>query len=371
MHDAVPVRSHPTEGLAGEVVGMRRTIAFAATVLVLAACSGSREPPDEPRGSIEVQGGITFTGNWSDAFQGPRPAEAMTNLADTGAGWVGIVITWYQSRIASTEIRPMRDTPPDDDLVSMIRLAHELGLQVMLKPHIDLVRKWWNRPLIGSAFGEDQSLWDAWFVSYRTFIFHYAEIAEAEGVEQLAVGTELVGTSGQVERWREVVAGVRERFSGTLTYASLIDGEEMAIRWWDAVDLIGIDVYWPLTDEDDPTLEELEAAWVPRVEQMAALSTAWDNKPILFTETGYRSLDGGNQNLWAPWMLDRPIDLQEQADCYRAAFESVWDEPWFAGMYWWDWSANTDVGGPEDGGFTPFGKPAEDVLRAWYGGQQR
>jgi len=66
-------------------------------------------------------------------------------------------------------------------------------------------------------------------------------------------------------------------------------------------------------------------------------------------------------------MLDRPIDLQEQADCYRATFESVWDEPWFAGMSWWDWSANPDVGGPEDGGFTPFGKPAEDALRTWYG----
>ena len=99
---------------------------------------------------------------------------------------------------------------------------------------------------------------------------------------------------------------------------------------------------------------------------MADLSARWDGKPILFTEIGYRSLDGGNQNLWAPWMLDRPVDLGEQADCYLAAFESAWDEPWFAGMYWWDWSADPDVGGSRDGGFTPFGKPAEGVLRSWY-----
>jgi len=347
---------------------VRGTIARLTVVVLLAACSSDAEPSHEPRAPAERQDGVTFTGNWSDAFRGPDPVEAMTNLAATGAGWVGIVVTWYQSRIASTEVRPVKATPPDEDLERMIRLAHGLGLKVMLKPHIDLVRKWWNRPRIGTAFVGHPALWDAWFASYRTFIFHYAEIAEAEGVEQLAVGTELVGTSGQVERWRDVVAGVRDRFSGTLTYASLIDGEEMAIRWWDAVDLIGIDVYWPLTEEDDPTVEELKGAWVPRIEQMAGLSEAWDGKPILFTEIGYRSLDGGNQNLWAPWMLDRPLDLQEQADCYVAAFESVWDEPWFAGMYWWDWSANPDVSGPQDGGFTPSGKPAEEVLRTWYGG---
>jgi hypothetical protein len=348
---------------------MRRTITLTVAAALLAACAGAAEPPSQPRAQVAIQDGISFLGAWSDAFHGPKPVEAMRNLADTGAGWIAIVIIWYQDRTASTDIRRTLDSPPDDELVRMIRLAHDLGLRVMLKPMVDLVRAWWNRPQIGSAFGDDQTAWDAWFASYRTFIFHYAEIAEAEGVEQFAVGTELVGTSGQVERWRDVVAGVRSRFSGTLTYASLIDGEEMAIRWWDAVDLIGIDVYWPLTDADDPTVEELEAAWEPRLEEMASLSSTWDGKPILFTEIGYLSIEGANTNPWAPWMQDRPIDLQEQADCYLAALGSVWEQPWFAGMYWWDWSANPDVGGPEDPGYTPFGKPAEDVLRAWYGAE--
>jgi len=293
----------------------------------------------------------------------------MTNLTDTGAGWVAIVINWFQGRIAATDIRPLENkTPPDEDVAAMIGLAHELGLEVMLKPHIDLVRKYWNRPRIGTTWKDDPDARDAWFASYQAFIFHYAEIAEAEGVEQFAVGTELAGTTGQTERWREVVQGVRDRFSGTLTYAALFTGEESAIRWWDAVDLIGVDAYWTMTDEDDPTIEELKASWTPVLQQMAELSERWDGKPVLFTEIGYRSLDGGNKNLWAPWMLDRPLDLGEQADCYLAAFESAWDEPWFAGMYWWDWSADPNVGGSRDGGFTPFAKPAEGVLRAWYQG---
>ena len=347
---------------------MRRAALLAPVLLVLAvACSSAPEPSaPEPRRPIELQDGMSFTGWWHDAFHGPKPVESMTNLADTGAGWVAIIITWYQDTIASTDIRPTDETPPDDDLVRMIRKAHDLGLKVMLKPHIDLaVDPAYDRPRIGTAWGDDPGAWDRWFASYRGFIFHFADIAEAEGVEQFAVGTELVGTSGQTERWREVVRGVRDRFSGTLIYASLIDGEEMGIRWWDAVDLIGIDVYYPLTDRYDPTVQELKDAWVPRVQQFADLSAAWDDKPIVFTEIGYRSIDGANTNPW-DWMWERPLDLQEQADCYQAALESVWDEPWFAGIYWWDWSAAPSVGGPQDTGFTPFGKPAEQVLRSWY-----
>lgn len=201
----------------------------------------------------------------------------------------------------------------------MIRGAHDLGLKVMLKPRIDLTQEpTYNRPPIGAAWGDDAAAWDRWFASYQTFIFHFADIAEAEAVEQFAGGTALVGTSGQAERWREVVHWVRERFSGTLAYASLIDGEETALRWWDAVDLIGVDVYSQLTERFDPTLEELEAAWVPRVRQFAELSAAWGDKPIVSTGIGYRSIDGANANPW-DGIWERPVDLQEPADCYRAA----------------------------------------------------
>jgi len=347
---------------------MRKASVACVLLLLAASCSSTTEGGQEPPEPSRIQDGITFTsGWWSEALHGPDAVEAMTNLADTGAGWVAIVINWFQGRIAATDIRPLKNmTPPDEDVVAMIRLAHDLGLKVMLKPHVDLVRKWWNKWRIGTTWGDDPAARDAWFASYEEFVFHYADIAEAEGVEQFAVGTELAGTTGQTERWREVVRGVRDRFSGTLTYAALFTGEESAIGWWDAVDLIGVDAYWPMTDEDDPTVEELKASWTPVLQQMADLSARWDGKPVLFTEIGYRSLDGGNQNLWAPWMLDRPVDLGEQADCYLAAFESAWEEPWFAGMYWWDWSADPDVGGSRDGGFTPFGKPAEGVLRSWY-----
>ena len=59
----------------------------------------------------------------------------------------------------------------------MIRLAHDLGLKVMLKPHVDLVRKWWNKWRIGTTWGDDPDARDAWFASYEAFVNHYADIA--------------------------------------------------------------------------------------------------------------------------------------------------------------------------------------------------
>ncbi len=319
-----------------------------------------------PAQAAGEQDGVAFTGWWNDAYDGQPPEDAMTNLAGTDAGWVSTLSTWYQNTSTSTHIAANDATPTDDGVVHMIQTAHDLGLNVMLKPHVDLSSDpdhW--RGQIGTGWKGKPEKWRRWFRSYRRFIFHFAVLAEANGVEQLAVGTELAGTTGKQQQWRRVVAGVRERFTGTLVYASTVGGEETRIRWWDAVDLIGVDAYYDLTDQDDPTVQDLKDAWAPHVQDLADLSAAWGDEPIVFTEIGYRSIDGANRHPW-DWQTKGSVDLQEQADCYRAALESVWNETWFAGMFWWDWSSDPAVGGDQDTGYTPAGKPAEDVLRTWY-----
>ncbi|MEW5959983.1 MAG: hypothetical protein AB1801_19860, partial [Chloroflexota bacterium] len=246
----------------------------------------------------------------------------------------------------------------------VIAKAHALGLKVMLKPHVDLLASGQWRGQIGEEF-ETEAEWDAWFNSYQNFIRHYADLAETYGVDQFAVGTELVGTTHREDDWRAIIAAVRQRYHGPITYAALYDGEETGITWWDAVDYIGVDAYYELTDKNDPSVEELRQGWTAPVTTLTNLADRWD-KPIIFTEIGYRSLDGANQQPWDS-LAEGNIDLQEQADAYRAAFESVYNRPWFAGMFWWDWSTNPDKGGVCDNDYTPYGKPAEDILRTWYG----
>ena len=163
---------------------------------------------------------------------------------------------------------------------------------------------------------------------------------------------------------RQVISDVRGLFGGPIIYASNHGGEETSIQWWDAVDFIGVDAYYPLTLKNDPTLAELKAAWVTPTLTLESISSQY-NRPIILTEIGYRSVDGANRRPWE-WQSGGTIDLQEQADCYRAALETLWGKPWLRGIYWWYWSTNPDQGGPEDVDFTPHNKPAERVLRSYY-----
>jgi hypothetical protein len=277
-----------------------------------------------------------------------------------------LIVTCYQENSASTQISATESTPTDASLIHAIDQAHSLGLKVMLKPHVNVSHNVYRgRGGIGRDF-ITQSSWNNWFASYRAFIEHYASLAAAHGVEQFCVGCELKETISRTADWRAVIAGVRSRYGGPLTYASTQSVEVTDIRWWDALDFIGIDAYHsPLSDQVHPALKELKAAWKPYVEFLARLSARWQ-KPILFTEIGYRSVEGTAEHP-SDWKFQGKVDLQAQADCYQAVFESVYGEPWFAGLFWWSWDPNLLQGGPDDSSFSPHDKPAEEIIRRWFG----
>ncbi|MCL5027072.1 MAG: glycosyl hydrolase family 53 [Chloroflexi bacterium] len=287
----------------------------------------------------------------------------MSYLKATGANWISIVALSYQESQKSTTIFSGDLTPSDADIVRAIRQAKSLGLNVMLKPQMTMTSdpSWVNGP-IGTGFATEAE-WDAWFSSYRTWIGHYADLAKANGVELFCVGTEMAGTSQQSARWRQTVADVRSRFGGPLTYSAM-PGEEGKIQWWDAVDYIGANAYYFLTDVNNPTLSQLKVGWQTPVRDLGWLSSHWQ-RPVIFTEIGYRDLDGTNRRP-GDWGMVGPADPDEQALCYRAAFESVWNQPWFVGMFWWEWGTDPNQGLPPNTDYTPHNRPAEQVLKSWY-----
>jgi hypothetical protein len=255
----------------------------------------------------------------------------------------------------------------DTGLKETGRLAQAHGIQTLLKPHIWLTNaqgKW--RADIAMKSDED---WRAWFRSYRAFILHYARLAEAEGFEALCVGMELTKTvSAREHDWRALIAAVREVYSGKLTYSANWFREFEKIPFWDALDFIGIQGYFPLSSETQPTAAQLRRGWEPHRRTIAALAKR-TGKPIVFTEIGYRSTADTAKDPWRwPRRADGDqIDVKLQARCYQVFYEIFWNEPYFAGAYWWKWFPNHNrAGGEKSVGFTPQNKPAEDVLKAWY-----
>lgn len=317
---------------------------------------------------IEKQKGMTFA-SWSASELLSADSDlALEQVRDTGANWISLIVTQYQDSIHSTKIAPSEKTPTDEALAHAVESAHALGLKVMLKPHVDLSNDpthW--RADIGTHFTSAD--WNEWFESYREMILHYASFAEEHGVDQFSVGTELIHSTRYANKWRAIVAAVRERFSGMLTYSANHSGEELRINWWDALDYIGIDAYYPLSLRNNPTLTEMEVAWQQVLIALRGLYRAW-GKPILFTELGYLSQDGTTTRPYA-YGYKAPLDLQEQADAYQAFFNQVFWQPWFAGVYWWAWEPKPYTSGKCDAGFTPYEKPAENVIRKGYDGLPR
>ena len=89
---------------------------------------------------------------------------------------------------------------------------------------------------------------------------YYAEYAESHQIPILCIGTELELTSGREKEWRTLIDEIRVVFSGELTYAANFTEYEK-IRFWDALDYIGIQAYFPLTDRVNPGLESLKKGW--------------------------------------------------------------------------------------------------------------
>ena len=63
------------------------------------------------------------------------------------------------------------------------------------------------------------------------------------------VGTELSKLSKHDAEWRRIIGDVRKIYKGPLTYAAVQGPEFETLQFWDALDYIGLNNYYPLTDD--------------------------------------------------------------------------------------------------------------------------
>ncbi len=243
-----------------------------------------------------------------------------------------------------------------------IELLQKNGVKVMVKPQIWV----WRGEFTGDIAMNSEEDWKIFEETYEDFIITYARLAEETKSDILCIGTELEEfVKNRPGFWNKLIKNVRNVYKGQLTYAANWD-EYSRTPFWDQLDFIGVDAYFPLSEERFPTLEELKSGWQKWKVKLGELSNQKGN-PVLFTEFGYRSMDYTAKK---PWLVDRnemDVNLQAQADATKAIFEEFWEEDWFAGGFVWKWFIHhDDSGGPKDNRFTPQNKPAEGVIRNFY-----
>jgi hypothetical protein len=310
--------------------------------------------------AIEFKG-MSYVGWSRNAYSSTDSNTSLANAKAAGCEWVAINVWWFQDTTTSTVIAPdysLYSVRPESVKVAVDR-CHQLGMKVMLKPMLDVNTpdNTWRARIVPST---------AWFNAYHGFLNYWADFAEANNCEMLCIGCEFEDTSSWATQWRSVASDVRTHYSGPITYA-VNHGGENAISWWDALDYIGIDAYYSLTDSNSSNLTQLTAAWNTRADSIQTWrNSSWPDMNIIFTEVGYGSYDGANRWPWAVYDTFA-LDLNEQNDCYKALLSVCKNRSWWKGTFWWAWDTNPYSGGLTDKNLTPQRKPAETVtLRNYY-----
>lgn len=293
--------------------------------------------------------GVNFTAEWPDKYASHRTRTLLSGLPDYGVNSIALVPYGF-SRKGSTEVRfdGRKVWENDASLEELTQLAHEKGMKVFLKPQL-----WVPRSFPGELeFGTREEA-GIWFSGYAAFLEHYATLARRIEADLFCVGVEFSGLVRHEEEWRRLIQVARQCYSGPLVYAANWGSEFESVRFWDALDYIGLNNYYPLPDDFSA---EGVAEIVERVHRQY-------QRPVIFPEAGFPSLEAPHRQPWDE--TPRRISLEDQARCYEAVLEAFYDQPWFQGVYWWKIGSN-GAGGPGDGSHTPWGKPAMDVVARWY-----
>ena len=163
----------------------------------------------------------------------------------------------------------------------------------------------------------------------------------------------------------ELIRKIRKLYSGKITYASNWGDEFENVGFWEELDYIGLDCYYPLSKNENATPEELDANFRNILKKIENIQKKYD-KPLLFTEIGFRSIS-------MPWRQPHAqangagYNGEHQKLCYEIVMKNLVDKPWCQGLLFWKWPSDLGNRPPGNTDFSPSDKPAEAAVAEWFG----
>jgi hypothetical protein len=290
-------------------------------------------------------------------------AALLDYLARRGVNWVSITPFGRVFHLSDTRIRMDFEAPYEDNrraVREMVAQAHARGMRVLLIPHLWVDTGGWR----GEMDPGSPAAWAAYRASYRRFVLAWARDAAEAGVDAFSIGVECKSWSGRFGGyWHDLIAAVRRVFPGYLTYSANWDEAEDVI-FWDQLDLIGINAFYPLADHEGASFADYVAGARSARDSVAELAEVLE-MPVLFVEVGYTTRRDAAVEpwLWPDGMEDVVIDEREQARALLASWRAFLPEEWFVGSFIWRYYADLDdVSQEAIWGFSPHGKRAERVM---------
>lgn len=296
-----------------------------------------------------------------EPFEGAIGVAELGRMRALGIEWIAFSCDLWLDEVDRPRVR--RDTP-DDEIRARIRLFRAHGFRVFFLPRLECESFYRekNPTWRGDIAMKNPDDWARFHQELERETVRYAKLAGEEGVELFGVGLEYRQSAGVFEwEWRHLIAAVREVYRGKVTYSANWYKEYEEVRFWDALDYVGIGSYFPLTDKkDEKSAAAIAAGWARVKENLERVAVEYE-RPVLFTEVGYPTYADAAFRPWE-WTTtkDKVISPADQAACYRALYDHLDGDPWFAGMFIWRFYTQRATVRPWD--YSPQGKEAEQVI---------
>jgi len=248
-----------------------------------------------------------------------------------------------------------------EGIIKCTQYAQDRNLKIFLKPHV-----WFSHGIYTGDFElSNDDDWIEWELNYLTYIVDFAQLADSLQIEMYGIGLEFDNfIEERPEFWNYLIDSVRKVYSGKIIYASNWDNYQN-IPFWNKLDYIGINSYFPLSENKTPEVYDMLLSWETYCAEIEALSKLHDKK-IVFTEYGYKSID---YTALTPWDPDKSgnVNLRAQQNAYEALYQRFWGKEWFAGGFLWKWYSHHETsGGADNKDYTPQNKPVEEIIKNWY-----
>lgn len=214
--------------------------------------------------------------------------------------------------------------------------------------------------------------WDRWWRTYRRYVLHHAVLAAYAEAELFAVGVELERTVQRRDDWSALIRDVRRVYPGAVTYAANWAQGAEEVGFWDALDAVGVDAYYPLVESGPdtaqgstagPSAAELARGAAAVADRLEALARR-TGKPVLLTEVGFAA----RRAAWVdPHEEGGEASPEDQARAYRALLGALEDRPWLRGVFVWKAMSGDRIRpGLESPAFRFLGHPAEGAVAEFF-----
>lgn len=278
----------------------------------------------------------------------------------------------------------------------VVRVARDMGFKVWIKP-ITFTAKTGQEAYEWNRIAPDNPA--QWFDNYADLLNKSLAALQKHGIEAVLLGNELntlVTQDVYAAYWKDLISQLRQVYPGQIGYNATafsrpagLQDEYSAVTFLDQLDLLGLSTYPQLYASTNPTAQDMLAGWSRNanaganiIDGLRQFIQAHPSLKLALTEFGAPALDGGtyalaqlgfNVETPAAWVRD----LSEQSLFFETGFQVLSREfgDQLMGMFPFRWGGNTYQGhvdtDPNRGIYTLDlqGKPAADVISAWYSGQ--